>query len=158
MTCGLSAFWNATGIETPTTVIDHPSATKVVKLEFGLRATEPGRWSGESAVSTGTIHSSWGWHFTRPDRIIGATGWEFEARRFNPEGVRYRFREELPGGAVILPNGVYVSVEGPPLRPSFRSGPTEATLNSSSLSFTTAVGWSSSAVTSPLSLPRQCER
>ena len=85
----------------------------VVKLEFGLRSTEPRRWSGTSAVSEGTIHSSWGWHFTRPDRIIGATGWEFEARRFNPEGVRYRFREELPGGAVILPNGVYTSVEAP---------------------------------------------
>ena len=111
--CGLSAFSDATGIETPATVIDHPSATKVVKLEFGLSATEPRRWSGESAVSTGTIHSSWGWHFTRPDRIIGAAGWEFEARRFNPEGVRYRFREELPGGAVILPNGVYTSVEAP---------------------------------------------
>lgn len=111
--CGLSSFWYATGIETPTTVIDHPSATRVVKLEFGLRTTEPRRWRGESAVSSGTIHATWGWHFTRPDRIVGATGWDLEARRFNPEGARYRFREELPGGAVILPNGVYVSVDAP---------------------------------------------
>lgn len=112
--CVLAAFRSATGIETPRTVIDHPSANRVVKLEFGLRATEPQRWSGEASVSAGTIHSSWGWHFNRPDRIMGAAGWDFESREFSPEGARYRFRDGLPQGIAILPNGVYMSVEAPP--------------------------------------------
>ena len=102
------------GIETPTTVIDHPTATTVVKLEFGLRSSEARRWSGQSAVSDGTIQASWGWHFNRPDRIAGSAGWEFETREFNPAGAPYRFRESLPRGVEILPNGVYVSVEAPP--------------------------------------------
>ena len=101
-------------IETPTTVVDHPAAQHVVKLEFGLKAVEPARWTGRATVSTGTIHSAWGWHFNRPDRIVGAAGWDLHTRDFNPEGAPYRFRTGLPGGASVLPNGVYLSVEAPP--------------------------------------------
>ena len=101
-------------IETPKTVIDHPSAQRVVKLEFGLMDAEPAQWTGRAAVSTGTIHSTWGWHFNRPDRIVGAAGWDLYTRAFNPEGAPYRFRTDLPGGTRILPNGVYLSVEAPP--------------------------------------------
>ena len=102
------------GIQTPRSVIDHPTASRVVKLEFGLRSSEPARWTGRASVSTGTIHSIWGWQFSRPDRIVGADGWDLQARLFNPEGAAYRLRTELPGGVRILPNGVYVSVEAPP--------------------------------------------
>ena len=109
----VAAFWTATGIETPTTVIDHPAANRVVKLEFGLRSTEPLRWTGKAAVSPGEIHSAWGWHFNRPDRIVGASGWDFEARAFNPRDGAYRLRTELPDGIEILPNGVYLSVDAP---------------------------------------------
>ena len=101
-------------IETPATVVDHPAAQHVVKLEFGLKAAEPARWTGRATVSTGTIHSAWGWHFNRPDRIVGAAGWDLHTRDFNPEGAPYRFRTGLPGGASVLPNGVYLSVEAPP--------------------------------------------
>ena len=109
-----AAFWTASGIETPRTVIDHPEATRVVKLEFGLRSSEPLRWIGKAAVSPGEIHSAWGWHFNRPDRIVGANGWDFEARHFNPSDGAYRLRDELPQGIEILPNGVYLSVSAPP--------------------------------------------
>ncbi len=102
------------GIETPTTVIDHPSAHRVVKLEFGLKAAQPAHWTGRATVSTGTIHSAWGWHFNRPDRIVGIAGWDLHTRAFNPEGAPYRFRTDLPGGIRILPNGIYLSVEAPP--------------------------------------------
>ncbi len=110
----LTAPRGAEGVETPRTVIDHPTANRVVKLEFGLRATEPLRWTGRAAVSAGTIHSTWGWHFNRPDRIVGASGWDFEAREFSPQDAGYRLRIELPQGVPILPNGVYLSVEAPP--------------------------------------------
>lgn len=105
---------SASGIETPQTVIDHPGANRVVKLEFGLRATETSRWTGTAAVSTGAIHSAWGWHFNRPDRIVGTSGWDFEAREFSPADAAYRLRDELPQGIEILPNGVYLSVEAVP--------------------------------------------
>ena len=101
------------GIETPTTVIDHSSTQRVVKLEFGLRAAEPAQWTGRAAVTTGTIHSAWGWHFNRPDRIVGTAGWDLHTRAFNPEGTPYRLRTDLPGGVRILPNGIYLSVEAP---------------------------------------------
>ena len=99
------------GIETPRSVIDHPAASRVVKLEFGLRSTEPARWTGEASVSDGTIHSAWGWQFNRPDRIIGSNAWDLGVRAFNPDGAPYRFRTALPGGITILPNGVYLSIE-----------------------------------------------
>lgn len=110
----IASFWTASGIETPRTVIDHPEATKVVKLEFGLKSVKPLRWTGNAAVSTGEILSAWGWHFNRPDRIVGASGWDLEARNFNPPGAAYRLRDELPQGIEILPNGVYLSVAAPP--------------------------------------------
>lgn len=111
--CGLAAHWTARGIETPRTVIDDPSANRVVKLAFGLNSSEPRKWTGTASLSSGSIHSAWGWNFNRPDRIVGTAGWELEARAFNPEGARYRFRTELPNGVAILPNGVYLSVEAP---------------------------------------------
>ena len=101
------------GIETPRSVIDHPAASRVVKLEFGLRSTEPARWTGQASVSDGTIHSAWGWQFNRPDRIIGSNAWDLGVRAFNPDGAPYRFRTELPGDITILPNGVYLSIEAP---------------------------------------------
>ena len=101
-------------IDTPSTVIDHPTANVVVKLEFGLRATEPQRWTGQAKVEPGSVQAVWGWHFDRPDRIIGASGWEMETRWYSPPDARYRQREELPGGIKILPNGVYLSVEARP--------------------------------------------
>lgn len=103
----------ANAIETPRTVIDHPEATRVVKLEFGLRATAPLRWTGSADLSQGRILSAWGWHFNRPDRIIGADGWDFEARAFSPEDGAYRLRQRLPRGITVLPNGVYLSVDAP---------------------------------------------
>ena len=112
--CGLAALWTASGIQTPRTVIDDPSANRVVKLEFGLNSSAPRAWTGEASLSAGTIHSTWGWNFNRPDRIVGTAGWELEARAFRPEGARYRFRSELPNGIEILPNGVFISVEAPP--------------------------------------------
>ena len=110
----LATNWTAHGIETPMTVIDHPSASRVVKLEFGLRSSAPRRWTGQASVSAGTVHSIWGWNFNRPDRIVGTAGWDFEARAFNPAGAAYRLRAELPQGIEILPNGVYISIEAPP--------------------------------------------
>ena len=104
-------------IETPMTVIDHPSAQRVVKLEFGLKAAEPAHWTGQAAVSTGTIHSAWGWNFNRPDRIVGAAGWDLHTRAFNPEGAPYRFRTDLPGGVRILPNGILPERRSTPLGP-----------------------------------------
>ena len=101
-------------IETPTTVIDHSATQRVVKLEFGLKAAEPARWTGRASVSTGAIHAAWGWHFNRPDRIVGAAGWDLHTRAFNPEGAPYRFRTGLPNGINVLPNGVYLSLEAPP--------------------------------------------
>ncbi len=104
----------ASGIETPRTVLHHPSATRVVKLEFGLRSTEPTRWTGSASVSPGQIHSAWGWHFNRPDRIVGSNGWDLEAREAMLSDAGYSLREALPRGITILPNGVYLSVEAVP--------------------------------------------
>ena len=101
-------------IDTPTTVIDHPTANVVVKLEFGLRATEPQRWTGQATVEPGSVQAVWGWHFDRPDRVIGASRWDLEARWNSPPDALYRQRSELPGGTKILPNGVYLSVEAQP--------------------------------------------
>ncbi len=105
---------SAVGIETPATVIDHPSATHVVKLEFGLRATESLRWIGSATVAPGTLHSATGWRFDRPDRIVGKSGWDLEARLYDPPDGPYRQRYELPNGIKVLPNGVYLSVEAAP--------------------------------------------
>ena len=98
-------------IDTPSTVIDHPTATLVIKLEFGLQSTEPKRWTGQAKVEHGTVQAAWGWHFDRPDRIIGTSGWDLETRWYSPPDHLYRQRAELPGGIKILPNGVYLSVE-----------------------------------------------
>lgn len=103
----------AGAVETPRTVIDHPEAQSVVKLEFGLRATEPMRWTGRAEVSQGSILSTWGWHFIRPDRVVGTNGWDFEARGFSPPDGAYRLGHQLPQGITILPNGVYMSVDAP---------------------------------------------
>ena len=113
-TCVLAGAWPAVGIETPRTVIDHPAATRVVKLEFGLRAAEPARWTGTASVAPGTIHSAWGWHFNRPDRIVGSSGWDLEARQASLPDAGYTLRDVLPQGIEILPNGVYLSVEAVP--------------------------------------------
>ena len=99
-------------IDTPTTVIDHPTATVVIKLEFGLRSLEPQRWTGQAKVELGTVQAAWGWHFDRPDRIIGTSGWDLETRWHSPPDNAYRQRSELSGGVKILPNGVFLSVEG----------------------------------------------
>ncbi len=104
----------ALGVETPTTVIDHPTATRVVKLEFGLRTTESTRWTGSASVSPGQIHGAWGWHFNRPDRIIGSNRWDLEVRPASLPDAGYRLRDPLPQGITILPNGVYLSVEAVP--------------------------------------------
>ena len=116
--CLVATVWpHATpllAIETPATVIDHPTATAVIKLEFGLRATEPQRWSGQAQVEPGTVQAVWGWHFDRPDRTSGTSGWDLEARWYSPPNARYRQRSELPSGGKILPNGVYLSVEAQP--------------------------------------------
>jgi len=101
-------------IDTSTTVIDHPTSNVVVKLEFGLRATEPQRWTGQATVEPGSVQAVWGWHFDRPDRVIGTSGWDLEARWNSPPDALYRQRSELPGGTKILPNGVYLSVEAQP--------------------------------------------
>ncbi len=118
MLCLVAIVWpRATplpAIDTPTTVIDHPTANVVVKLEFGLRATEPQRWTGQATVEPGSVQAVWGWHFDRPDRVIGASGWDLEARWYSPPDALYRQRSELPGGTKILPNGVYLSVEARP--------------------------------------------
>ena len=100
-------------VETPRTVLDFPQANRVVRLEFGLRAKAPAHCRGRAQVSVGEIHATWGWNFDRPDRFVGADGWNFEVREFNPEGAAYRLREELPNGIGILPNGVYLSIEAP---------------------------------------------
>lgn len=94
--------------------MDYPAANRVVKLEFGLRAAEAERWTGRAVVAGGTIHAAWGWHFNRPDRIVGADGWDLWVRPLNPPGAPYRLRDELPRGARVLPNGVYLSVEVSP--------------------------------------------
>ena len=118
MLCLVAIVWpRATplpAIDTPTTVIDHPTANVVVKLEFGLRATEPQRWTGQATVEPGSVQAVWGWHFDRPDRVIGTSGWDLEARWNSPPDALYRQRSELPGGTKILPNGVYLSVEAQP--------------------------------------------
>lgn len=101
-------------IDTPSTVIDHPTANVVVRLEFGLRAIEPQRWTGQAEVEAGSVQAVWGWHFDRPDRIIGSSGWDLETRWYSPPDARYRQREELPGGIKVLPNGVYLGVEARP--------------------------------------------
>ena len=98
-------------IDTPSTVIDHPTATLVIKLEFGLQLTEPQRWTGQARVEPGTVQAAWGWHFDRPDRIIGTSGWDLETRWYSPPDNLYRQRAELPGGIKIIPNGVFLSVE-----------------------------------------------
>lgn len=109
-----TALWTASAIETPRTVIDHPEATRVIKVEFGLQASEPRRWIGKASVSPGRILSAWGWNFNRPDRIVGTSGWDLEARYFSPPGAAYRLRERLPQGIEVLPNGVYLSIAAPP--------------------------------------------
>ena len=110
----IGTWCSALAIETPKSIIDHPSANRVVKIEFGLAANDSLRWTGQARVSPGTIHSTWGWNFNRPDRIDGSAGWDLEARPLSPEGARYTLRHELPGGRRILPNGVFLSVEAPP--------------------------------------------
>lgn len=103
----------AGGIETPTTVLDHPSANRVLKFEFGLAHQESRRWTGRVDVSIGRVLGVWGWNFSRPDRTVGVNGWDLEARLFRPEGARYQLGSELPGGVKVLPNGVFVSLEAP---------------------------------------------
>ncbi len=100
-------------IDTPTTVIDDPRATRVVKLEFGHAAITTERWTGEASLSEGTVLAAWGWHFNRPDRIIGSSGWDLQARLFNPPNAPYRFRTGLPNDLPVLPNGVYLSLDAP---------------------------------------------
>ena len=100
-------------IDTPATVIDDPRATRVVKLEFGHAAITTERWTGEASLSEGTVLAAWGWHFNRPDRIIGSSGWDLQARLFNPPNAPYRFRTSLPNDIPVLPNGVYLSLDAP---------------------------------------------
>ena len=112
--CGAGVFGLAvSSSETPLSVLDHSSATAVVKLEFGLKHAQPRRWRGSASVSAGEILSAWGWNFSRPDRIEGQSGWDFQARLFSPPEARYRPRWELSKGVQILPNGVYLSVKAP---------------------------------------------
>ena len=108
-----SAALPAQPVETPSTVIDHPAANRVIKLEFGHGAAARQRWSGEASVSTGTIHTAWGWHFDRPDRIVGSSGWDLQSRIFNPPDAPYRFRHGLPRDIPVLPNGVYLGLDAP---------------------------------------------
>ncbi len=111
---GLCSFcaWTQV-IETPHSVINHPDANRVVKLEFGLRAAEPRQWSGEATSSAGSILGAWGWHFNRPDRVIRNSAWEFGVRSISPPGSRYALRYDLPSGLANLPNGVYLSLAAP---------------------------------------------
>lgn len=100
-------------IQTPATVIDHPSSDRVVKLEFGLLSSQPRRWTGKARLSSGSIQAAWGWNFNRPDRIVGDDGWDLHVRAFIPPAARYRFRGRLPNGVEVLPNGVFLGVEAP---------------------------------------------
>ena len=112
--CGAGVFGLAvSSSETPLSVLDHSSATAVVKLEFGLKHAQPRRWRGSVSVSSGEVLSAWGWNFSHPDRIEGQSGWDFQARLFSPPEALYRPREELHKGVQILPNGVYLSVKAP---------------------------------------------
>ncbi len=103
----------AQSIETPSTVVDHPSASHVVKLEFGHGARTSRRWTGDATVSPGTVLGAWGWHFDRPDRIVGSSGWDLQARLYRPPDAPYRLPGSLPGDTPVLPNGVYLSLEAP---------------------------------------------
>ena len=52
----LSATWDrVTAFQKPMTVIDLPEAAGVIKLEFGLKATEPREWNGSMIASAGEI-------------------------------------------------------------------------------------------------------
>lgn len=53
--CFVLAALSAQAAQRPRTVIDNPDANTVVKLEFGLTAGEPRRWSGRACVSAGKI-------------------------------------------------------------------------------------------------------
>ena len=108
------AALSVSAAETPRTVIERPGASTVVKLEFGLTAEAPRRWSGRVSLSAGETLAAWGWRFDGPDRIEGTAGWDFQTRYFNPPDARYRFREELPGGVKVLPNGVFLALDAPP--------------------------------------------
>lgn len=100
--------------ETPRTVIEHPGANAVVKLEFGLAAEAPRHWSGRASLSSGETLAAWGWFFDGPDRIEGLDGWDFHTRYFNLPDARYSLRDELPNGVKILPNGVFLALDAAP--------------------------------------------
>ena len=113
---GISIHFRLAGLQAPIrkpTSLDHPDATAIIKLEFGLKHPEPRTWNGSAAASTGEILNTWGWHFSSPDRIDGTAAWQFEAREYNLSGQRYRTGFDLPGGVKVLPNGVYIALNAP---------------------------------------------
>ena len=110
---GISLHYRLAGLQAPIrkpTSLDHPEATAIIKLEFGLKHPEPRTWNGSASISAGEILNTWGWHFSSPDRINGTAAWQFEAREYNPSDQRYRTGFDLPGGVKVLPNGVYIAL------------------------------------------------
>jgi len=106
-----AGLWWATAFQRPLTSVELPQATAVVKLEFGLTHTQPRDWRGTIVVEGGQILSTWGWHFLKPDRVVGTNGFEFATRLFNDPKAAFRSQEIIP--APVLPNGVYVAVNAP---------------------------------------------
>src|SRR5712692_10005130 len=100
-----------TGFERPTTSLELPEATGVIKLEFGLKSQEPAQWEGTLKASDGEILSTWGWHFIELDRIVGKNGWSFRIRLVRDPEEKYKGQDRLPEGFPVLPNGVYAAIK-----------------------------------------------
>lgn len=95
---------------------DNPP-THTFRIVLGLHDKEPTDWSGQVAVTGGTVEKIEGWRFESKDKVKGTSGWTCQTRKFVAPNKRLPVQlgngeRRVPPDLEPWPNGVTLTVRG----------------------------------------------